>query len=132
MLSIKNEIHPALTRGEATAVVLLDQSAAFDTIDHSTLIDCLTSWFAVDGAFLDWFKSYLSDCFQCIKIGSVLSEGKKLLYDVPQGSVLGPILLLYTTHISKVIQNHPGIGCQFYADDRVMYSSFTQECRSGL
>ena len=40
LLSIKNEVHLALARGEATAVVLLDQSAAFNTIDHSTLIDC--------------------------------------------------------------------------------------------
>ena len=43
LLSIKNEVHLALARGEATAVILLDQSAAFDTIDHSTLIECLSS-----------------------------------------------------------------------------------------
>ena len=41
LLSIKDEVHLALARGEAAAVVLLDQSAAFKTIDHSTLIDCL-------------------------------------------------------------------------------------------
>ena len=42
LLSIKNDVHLALARGEATAVVLLDQSAAFDTIDHGTLLDCLS------------------------------------------------------------------------------------------
>ena len=42
LLSIKNEVHLALARGEATAVVLLDQSAVFDTIDHGTLIKCPT------------------------------------------------------------------------------------------
>ena len=66
---------------------------------------------------LDWFKSYLCDRYQCIKIGSVLSDAKRLLYGVPRGSVLGPILLLYTTPLSIVIQNHPGIGFHFYADD---------------
>ena len=59
LLSIKNEVHLALARVKATAVVLLDQSAAFDTIDHSTLMECLSSWFGVGGVVLDWFRSYL-------------------------------------------------------------------------
>ena len=72
MLSIKNDVHLAFAKGEfyATAVVLLDQSAAFDTIDHDTLLISLSSWFGVSGVVLDWFKSYLSDRVQCIKIGS--------------------------------------------------------------
>ena len=45
LLSIKNDVHLAFAKGEATAVVLLDQSAAFDTIDHDTLLDSLSSWF---------------------------------------------------------------------------------------
>ena len=64
LLSIKNEVHLALDRGEATAVVLLDQSAAFDTIDHGTLIECLSSWFGVRGVVPNWFKSYLCDRYQ--------------------------------------------------------------------
>ena len=128
LLSIKNEVHVALARGEATAVVLLDQSAAFDTIDHSTLIECLSSWFGVGGVVLDWFRSYLSDRYQCIKIGSVLSDAKRLLYGVPQGSVLGPILFsLYTTPLSKFIQNHPGIHFHFYADDTQLYVHLTHK-----
>ena len=55
LLSIKNEVHLALARGEATAVVLLDQSAAFDIIDHGMLIECLSSWFGVGGVVLNWF-----------------------------------------------------------------------------
>ena len=90
--SIKNDVHLAFAKGEATAVVLWDQSAAFDTIDHDTLLDSLSSWFGVGGVVLHWFKFYLSDCVQCITIGSILSAAKKLLYGVPQGSVLGPIL----------------------------------------
>ena len=60
LLSIKNDVHLAFAKGEATAVVLLDQSAAFDTIDHDTLLNSLSSWFGVSGVVLDWFKSYLS------------------------------------------------------------------------
>ena len=130
LLSIKNDVHLALARGEATAVVLLDQSAAFDTIDHGTLLDCLSSWFGVGGVVLEWFKSYLSDRSQCVKIGSILSDTKKLLFGVPQGSVLGPILFsLYTTPLSKVIRNHPGIGFHFYADDTQLYVHLTQMIR---
>ena len=128
LLSIKNDVHLAFAKGEATAVILLDQSAAFDTIDHDTLLDSLSSWFGVSGVVLDWFKSYLSDRVQCIKIGSILSDAKKLLYGVPQGSVLGPILFsLYTTPLSKVIQNHPGISFQFYADDTQLYVHLTHK-----
>ena len=126
LLSIKNDVHLAFAKGEAIAVVLLDQSAAFDTID--TLLNSLSSWFGVSGVVLDWFKSYLSDRVQCIKIGSILSEAKKLLYGVPQGSVLGPILFsLYTTPLSKVIRNHPGISFQFYADDTQLYVHLTHK-----
>ena len=114
LLSIKNQIHLSLARGEATAVVLLDQSAAFDTIDHDKLLDCLRKWFGVGGRCLDWFKSYLSDRTQCIKIGSVLSETSKLKFGVPQGSVLGPFLFsLYTTPLSKVISEHTDVKFHF-------------------
>ena len=41
LLHIKNEIHTSLSRGEPTALVLLDLSAAFDTINHDTLLKCL-------------------------------------------------------------------------------------------
>ena len=68
LLSIKNDVHLAFAKGEATAVILLDQSAAFDTIDHDTHLDSLSSWFGVSGVVL---KSYLSDRVQCIKIGSI-------------------------------------------------------------
>ena len=43
LLSIQNDVRLALLKGEATAVVLLDLSAAFDTIDHNTLLDRLSS-----------------------------------------------------------------------------------------
>ena len=58
-LSIKNEVHLSLSQGEPTALVLLDLSAAFDTIDHSTLLHCLQTWFGIGGSVLKWFTSYL-------------------------------------------------------------------------
>ena len=64
--------------------------------------------------------------FNAFKIELILSDAKKLLYDVPKGAVLGPILFsLYTTLLSKVIQNHPGISFHFYADDKQLYVHLT-------
>ena len=95
LLSIKKDIHLSLSWGEATALVLLDLSAAFDTIDHTTLLSCLLDWFGVGGSALKWFSSYLTERFQSVKIGSTLSDLQKLLFGVPQGSVLGAILSLH-------------------------------------
>ena len=88
LLSIKNDIHLSLSWGEATALVLLDLSAAFDTIDHSTLLSCLQDWFGVGGSALKWFSSYLTEHYQAVKIGYILSDLQKLLFGVPQGFVL--------------------------------------------
>ena len=101
LLSIKNDINLSLSRGEATALVLLDPSAAFDTIDHSTLLGCFLDWFGVGGLALKWFSSYLTERYQSVKIGSTLSNLQKLLFGIPQGSVLGPLLFL-CTHLPLV------------------------------
>ena len=121
LLSIKNDIHLSLYRGGATALVLLDLSAAFDTIDHSTLLGCVLDWFSVGGSALKWFSSYLTERYQSVKIGS-LSNLQKLLFSVPQGSVLGPLLFsLYTSPLSTLIGEHKGINFHFYADDTQLY-----------
>ena len=71
-----NEAHLTLARSEATAAVLLDELAAFNSIGLGMLLDCSSSWFGVGGIVMDWFKSYLSGCSQCIKIGSILSDAE--------------------------------------------------------
>ena len=98
-------------------VALLDLSAAFDTIDHSILLKRLDITFGVRGTALAWIASYVSGRSQCVLVDGSLSDPCPLLYGVPQGSVLGPILFtLYAQPLSDVIGSH---GCDYhkYADD---------------
>ena len=95
LLSIKNDIHLSLSQGDATALVLLNLLAAFNTIDHSTLLGCLLDWFSVGGSALKWFSSYLTERYQCVKIGSNLSNIHKLLYGFCFGSSS-----IFSVHIS--------------------------------
>ena len=81
LLAIQINIHLSLSRGEATALVL-DLSAAFDTIDHSTLLSSLLHWFGVGSSTLKLFSSYLTEYFQSVKIGSTLLDLQKLLFGV--------------------------------------------------
>jgi len=52
-------------------IILLDLSAAFDTVDHELLIEVLKKRFAIGGVALDWFKSYLNEWTQTFMLGDV-------------------------------------------------------------
>ena len=124
MAKISNDILINLDCNDSTFLILLDMSAAFDTVDHAVLIDCLKNNFKVGGQVLKWFTSYLSGRSFHVKINSCLSKGVIIFYGVPQGSILGPILfLLYISEIEKIAQLH-GFSVHVYADDMQLYISF--------
>ena len=72
-----------MAENEAKAVVLLDLSSAFDTIDQLSLVNRLTTWFGVRDTALRWFSSYLSGRSQSVKINKSLSKSTKLECGVP-------------------------------------------------
>ena len=122
---IQNDLLRSIDKKQVSALVLLDLSAAFDTIDHTILVDRLGSYFGMEGKVLQLLLSYLQDRFQITKIGEAKSEPKKLSTGVPQGSVLGPLLFsLYITPLSQILSLH-GVKFHFYADDTQIYISFS-------
>ena len=92
LLNIHNDILLNMAKGSVTALTRLDLSAAFDTIDHTILLDRLNVYYGISELALSWFKSYLSGRTHSVKVGNTLSHPAVLQYGVPQGSVLGPII----------------------------------------
>jgi len=63
---IANDVLSSNDSEKVTALVLLDLSATFDTIDHKILLDPLATDVWVTGIALSWFRSYLSDRTQVV------------------------------------------------------------------
>ena len=78
MLGVNNDILRALDKGPCVLLVLLDLSAAFDTIDHGILLERLMRYVGVTGNALAWFKDYLADRKQNVLINSHMSAQSSL------------------------------------------------------
>ena len=127
-LNIKlfNDILKSIDEGSTVALLLLDMSAAFDTVDHTLLLEVLNKNYGIDNTVLKWFKDYLHNRSCSVNILDSFSDVICLLFGVPQGSILGPILfILYTKHLQHIAKRY-GLSIQLYADDNQIYIAFNK------
>ena len=124
---VYSSIYEELDRGNEVLVVLLDLSAAFDTIDHNLIIKTLQNTFYINGKILDWIKSYLENRHFQVKIGSHLSQHFPLNVGVPQGSILRPVLFNCVMAGLAHRLEEMRINHHIYADDTQFWIPFQRE-----
>ena len=121
LVKVQNDILTSIDQHGVVILVMLDLSAAFNTIDHDILFSRMENTLGITGQALAWFKSYLSGRTLRIKIDKSFSELQDILWSVPQGSVLGPLLfLVYLLPLGKLIRKH-GLELHIYSDDTQLY-----------
>jgi len=121
LLRVMSDVFAAADQQHVTLLALLDLSAAFDSVDHDILLSRLECTFGLCGQVLGWIRSYLTERTQRVVYQGDISQLIWLLWGVPQGSVLGPLLfLLYTAELFRVTEAH-GATSHFYADNGQLY-----------
>lgn len=124
LLRVLNDILAAVDDQQGVLLVLLDLSAAFDTVQHSTLLKRLQQRIGIKGTALQWFQSYLEGRRHSVCVSSSTSTPTQMKYGVPQGSVLGPLLFtIYTLPVGDIARDFQ-IYIHLYANDTQLYIFF--------
>ena len=117
MLGLTEEVLKGFDNNQATVIIFLDLSAAFDTIDVDKLLEILHEEIGVGGVVLDWFRSFLENRTQRVKIENEYSDSRPVPCGAPQGSVLGPKLFNINVRSQPLVFKQSMFSTSSFADD---------------
>ena len=132
LLKIVNDIQEEVANKKMVAMIALDLSSAFDTIDHAHLLHKLKTDFGILDNVLKWIDSYLSNRTFAVRIIDIDGKPVLLIYGVPQGSILGPLLFILYMHDLVQVAEAYGLKIHLYADDAELYIGFSPLTESSL
>ena len=124
LLKVVNDLFLSLSKGNISVLALLDVSSAFHTINHPILVHRLHSDFGVTDTVLQWFSSYLTDRTHYVSLSKHCSAFAPVHSGVPQGSVLGHMLItMYTKPLTAIIDSHSIMHHSFVNDLQLQMSA---------
>ena len=116
-MEVTDKIFQSLDKKKLPIALFLDFSKAFDTINHSILLNKLKHY-GINGTALKWFSSYLTNRKQFVLYKGKMSKETTITTGVPQGSILGPLLfIIYINDIAKITNK---FKFTIYADDTTL------------
>ena len=120
VIHLIDKVVTAIDNSEHTLGIFLDFLKAFDTLDHSILLQKLNHY-GIRGRSLEWFTSYLSNRKQYVTVGGHSSTTRSITCGVPQGSILGPLLFLI--YINDIAKSSDVLSFILFADDSNLFCS---------
>ena len=124
LLKIVNDIQLEMKENNLSLILMLDQSAAFDTVDLHILLHKLENNYGICNDALKWMRSYLVGRTFSVVVNGKQSTVREMKYGVPQGTIIAPSLYsLYTGDLSKLVEDQ-GLKIHSFADDTNIYLGF--------